>query len=147
MPAPTFTVSYDKSYIRKRIIETESGCWNWQRAVGSHGYGALSRGRLSHRVAYEAFIGPIPQWMLVLHHCDNRLCCNPEHLFLGSHGDNSKDAQRKGRMIQPPPKLTDAQVQEIRDQLVQGATQTSLALKYKVSQSHISCIGNFTRRI
>jgi len=51
----------------------------------------------AHRVAYKQFVGPIPGGMLVCHSCDNRLCCNPAHLFLGSPRDNTRDMIAKDR--------------------------------------------------
>lgn len=134
-----------QSYIRDRIEVMANGCWEWALAIGNHGYG-VSRMGLSHRLAYEAFIGPIPHRMLVLHRCDNRRCCNPDHLFLGTHQDNSQDALAKGRLILPPPKLTDEQVREIRERLCNGETQQVLATEYKVSQAQISRINTHLQR-
>jgi len=82
-------------------------CWNWtgKRQVlvdGRLGYGRLRRfGRqiYAHRRAYELAIGPIPDRMLVLHSCDNPACIRPEHLHLGTHSDNLREAWARG--IQP----------------------------------------------
>jgi hypothetical protein len=71
-------------------------CWEWQRSKDWNGYGLTHRG-IAHRLAYEAFVGPIPDGMLVLHTCDNPPCCNPAHLFLGTHFDNAADRDSKGR--------------------------------------------------
>ncbi len=51
----------------------------------------------AHRVAYTLAFGPIQPRMVVCHRCDNGLCCNPAHLFLGTAGDNSRDMMAKGR--------------------------------------------------
>jgi len=64
------------------------------------GYAMLGRkGRklYAHRVAWEEANGPIPEGMCVLHRCDNPPCVNPEHLFLGTHRDNTQDMLAKGR--------------------------------------------------
>jgi hypothetical protein len=68
----------------------------------SDGYGHLwdtrkKKVRYVHRIAWELASGPIPNGMLVLHRCDNRPCCNPKHLFLGTHADNVRDMLAKKR--------------------------------------------------
>jgi len=79
--------------------DAETGCWNWTRSRGSHGYGDFRNDghKLAHRWSYATFVGPIPDGMFVLHRCDNRRCVNPDHLFVGSADDNSKDMSAKGR--------------------------------------------------
>jgi hypothetical protein len=82
-----------------KIYKTQT-CWIWTGALIPKGYGMIGKdgGReLAHRVAYELFIGPIPEGMFVLHRCDNRRCVNPKHLFLGTNTDNMQDMIAKGR--------------------------------------------------
>lgn len=137
---------YDKDYIIQRTVIAASGCWEWQKAIGSHGYGALSRGRLAHRLAYELWHGELGMFELVMHSCDNRKCCNPNHLVKGKHGNNTNDAMEKGRLIIPPGKLTDEQVREIRRRVDNGESQTQIAKEFDCQQPHVSRICNFVRR-
>ena len=80
---------------------TESGCWIWLGATtGKSGYGHLRSGSKdlsAHRASWEIHFGDIPKKTYVLHRCDNKMCVNPNHLFLGHHRDNMMDMVRKGR--------------------------------------------------
>lgn len=51
----------------------------------------------THRASYEAFVGPVPPDMIVCHHCDTPRCIEPRHLFVGTHLDNARDRDAKGR--------------------------------------------------
>jgi hypothetical protein len=98
---------------------------------------------LAHRAAWDEANGPIPAGLFVCHHCDNRACINPDHLFLGTNADNMQDMRAKGRSsngIRPRgegcthSKLTEDQVREIRDRAAGGEPQRSIASDYGISQ-------------
>jgi hypothetical protein len=81
-----------------RVVKSE-GCWSWPGSK-TNGYGVIwGDGKMQqiHRVSWEFHNGNVPDGMCVLHHCDNRECSNPSHLFLGGRGDNNKDRASKGR--------------------------------------------------
>lgn len=138
-------------------------CWEWQGARNTSGYGTLKwEGKRvqAHRVAYFLTHGGIKLMTgfrdigkaaryrrFVLHRCDNKACCNPAHLFLGSMGTNLKDAYDKGRKVQPRgaahanAKLSTADVRAIRLCYIRGKVrQVDLAAHYRVSQRVISLV-------
>lgn len=93
--------------VQGKYEATEDGCWEWtaSRNEARRGYGQLNvdgRPVMAHRVMYELFVGPIPPGLCVCHHCDNPPCVRPDHLFLGTHGDNAKDRDMKGRTVIVP---------------------------------------------
>lgn len=81
-------------------IDKQTGCHLWMGHRDPGGYGRITVQRvrhLTHRLAWELKHGPIPEGMIVMHVCDNPRCCNPEHLKLGTRGDNNRDRHKKGR--------------------------------------------------
>ena len=131
-------------------VDKSGDCWLW---IGHRhnvdGYGRLSRWRitrtplLTHRYAWMLTRGPIPPGAWVLHHCDNRICVNPSHLFLGDAKANTYDMIRKGRASFYHPqfgeahgnaKLCDFDVRLIRQLLNYHASQRDIARLFNVSQ-------------
>ena len=78
-------------------IKTDSECWEWKKSKSLLGYGRWRKNTYCHRVAWIFTFGEIEDGMHVCHHCDNPSCCNPSHLFLGTHMDNMHDRDAKGR--------------------------------------------------
>jgi hypothetical protein len=90
----------DKLLFRIKINEVTQ-CWEWQGGTNNIGYGMIrddKKMRTAHRVSYEEHNDiKIPAGMCVCHQCDNPLCINPAHLFLGTRKQNTHDMIKKGR--------------------------------------------------
>lgn len=147
-----------------------SGCWLWRGALDARGYGRIGLGgstanrtgantAQTHRLAYEMWVGPIPDGLLVCHRCDVPACVRPNHLFVGTHADNSHDAVRKGRMRRgdrhwgrlhperlargernPRAKLTDNDVRAIVAKAHDGIPRPLLRQQFGVSKTTIDTI-------
>ncbi len=131
-------------------VNKTSGCWNWRASRDSHGYGRFSlNGRgagpvAAHRVSWVLEHGEI-DGAEVCHSCDNPACVNPNHLFIGTHSENMKDAQAKGRMkikSKGKPgsrhslaKLTEMQVLEMRKMKAAGVKNRRIAEFFGVCYS------------
>ena len=134
----------------KRVQKTET-CWLWTGNANLQGYGwcyMAGKMRRANRVSYIMFKGRIPKGMWVCHTCDNPRCVNPDHLFLGTPSDNSRDAFTKGRRqghsgeTRPMAKLTEEKVAQIRELRKQGQRPVDLAKVFGVRASVISSICN-----
>lgn len=103
IPQPDHPISETWRRVLARS-EREGDCLVWQgvRLRGRHGLVGVKRNGkwrtlYTHRVAWEATYGPVPEGMVVCHRCDNPPCVNPEHLFVGTQRDNLNDMRAKGR--------------------------------------------------
>lgn len=93
----------------KYTVDKSTGCWLWTACKTEDGYGSLSvwpKRLRAHRWSYQHHVGEIPDGMCVCHKCDNPICVNPDHLFLGTHQDNMADRNRKGRQHRPQGELS-----------------------------------------
>lgn len=134
-----------------RVIKRE-GCWGWSGSKYPGGYPKMpfnhSSHMLAHRYSFASYYGIEPGDMLVCHRCDNRECTNPEHLFLGSHQDNSNDKIAKGRARyvgqpggeNPNAVLSGEDVACIRRATLAGMANTEISRLFGVTHSQISTI-------
>lgn len=144
------------------------GCWLWTAGRFKKGYGGFYvDGQMvrAHRFAYEQFVGPVPDGLMVLHTCDVYTCVRPTHLYAGTREQNTADAVERGRFasgdrngartrpernaVRLYPErvargerankshLTDADVRAIRDLHAGGMTQTDLARRYGIHQGTV----------
>lgn len=150
---PHKTDSFHKYY----LPDPNTGCWLWTGKIKEWGdtrgyFRTGGKDRFAHRVSYEIFCGEIPKGMNVCHKCDVTICVNPDHLFLGTQGDNMRDCSHKGRSSKHivkwgdenvSSKLTDEQVAEIKS-LRFGPTY--YAKKFGIHPVHAGAIQRGTKR-
>lgn len=125
-------------------------CWEWIGLRNDSGYGMLSIGgvhRRAHRLAWErSNEREVPDGLCVLHRCDNRGCVRPDHLLLGTRGENNSDCAAKNRNAQGEvhhwAKLDEAQAAEIRSRARGGEDPRALAAEFGVSRSTVKDIEN-----
>lgn len=127
---------------RRGWTVSNTGCWVWEGATDGWGYGTLSLSgeqRGAHIVAYEVWVGPIEPGKILLHSCDNPPCINPAHLTQGTHRDNSKDRDNRGRSGSTV--LTVEQVREIRRLRAEtNLTLDQLGQQFGTSRDNVASI-------
>jgi hypothetical protein len=157
-----FPLRYVNGHNRRRYLTAEdlfyknitpgapNECWEWPLSHHDGGYGRVRHGSIeyrAHRLSYEIHHGPIPDGLCVCHTCDNRLCVNPAHLFLGTDRDNSDDKVAKNRQGRgnrmPHAKLNDEAVRQIRNLFATGNyLQRRLAEIFGVNDATIADVVN-----
>lgn len=144
-----FNYLVDKNGPTQEHMDTP--CWKWKGYVTPSGYGKLSyrnKNLPAHRASMILAHGEIPDGKIVCHHCDNPPCTNPSHLYFGTGSDNAADNINRGRgytvrgEMVGNSRLTAADIIDIRQRVVSGETQSSIAKEYGVDPSHISNIIN-----
>lgn len=93
------TLSESDRFNKSYKINQKTGCWENHAALKKNRYGTITFNGVhivAHRASYMKYIGEIPEGLKICHRCDNKPCCNPFHLFLGTQKDNMQDAQSKG---------------------------------------------------
>ena len=116
-----------------------NNCWLWTGAMNTCGYGWITRNNKqmnASRFAWQLVYGVIPNDMQVLHHCDNRACVNPGHLYLGTQSDNMTDRAMRGRC--KTHKLLPRDVKTMRVLNRYGVSQTKLCKIYSISSGSMS---------
>jgi hypothetical protein len=145
---------YRKKLVRDQLLEkvipdpSGSDCLLWIGArAGQMGYGVIGidgANQYVHRVVYQISHGEIPPNLLVRHTCDNPRCCNPTHLVLGTHRDNTNDAVVRGRIAlgekTAAAKLTAEEVKTIKARLASGETHEAIAKDFRVARSSVTRI-------
>lgn len=134
-------------------VEKMEKCWIWKGGKNKNQWGKKygtfqmeDKLMLAHRVSYEIFKEKIPEEKLVCHSCDVELCVNPSHLWLGTYKDNMEDMRKKGRgnfykgEESPGAKLTEKEIEEIKDLRNGGMMIKDIALLYNVTRHAIQNI-------
>lgn len=136
-------------FLAKVARDPTTGCWLWKGFVRFGGYPLIAIGRkraFAHRVSWKLFRGEIPAGKWVCHKCDVYACVNPDHLFLCTPAENSRDMSRKGRSCQGEKhfnaKLNADKVREIKARLGRGEKIRLIAALFGISRSTVENIKN-----
>lgn len=122
-------------------VVIQEGCWGWKASINHRGYGTMrfkNKKMNAHRVSWIIHTDIDPKDKNVCHSCDNRLCCNPKHLFLGTQQDNINDMMRKGRKKPlkgekcPWAKLTEKDIHMMLALFEKGHTNKSVGALFNI---------------
>lgn len=136
---------FDDKFISSHSMPVPfSGCFLWLKSCVKGGYGKTHKdGKtlLAHRAIWEARNGPVPEGKILCHTCDIPECVNPDHLFVGTHADNSADAVMKNRQAKGT-RITLAKIDDDTAIAIRGSagTNVEIANRFNVSQSLVGAI-------
>ena len=149
---PVSPLPIAKRFMDKVELIPFSTCWWWTASIHSSGYGQISSKdgpRLAHRLSYELHKGEIPKGMFVCHTCDERLCVNPDHLWLGNNQDNVDDMCAKDRVRHGEhhyaSKFSKKLIEEVKALSV-TMSQSKIGRKLGISQPYVCEIINGKKR-
>ena len=141
-----------KKSFEKHVIRQE-GCWGWKGPIAKNGYPVMSCRRTigpdrGHKASWIIHHGLVPKGKHVCHRCDNPICTNPDHLWVGTPKENNDDKIAKGRdnWVRPPhkvgaangaSKLTEDKVKEIKILLEKGLASRDIGARYDISKTHV----------
>lgn len=146
----------EKVLLSRIKVDPSTGCWNYALRPAKSGYGGISymgKGYLAHRLAAYVWLDfdytcfSYKTKSSVCHKCDNKLCINPAHLFIGTYRDNIKDMLQKNRSNHAKgsrvntSKLSEKQVLEIIELCKTNMRYREIANKYKVTIQSVHAIG------
>lgn len=153
------TQTTTQKFLEKIDVDKTSHCWTWTAQKDKDGYGTMmvninhkQKRMRAHRLSWQLYNHKeVPKGLLVLHHCDNPSCVNPDHLFLGTAKDNTQDMVKKGRKgynniggeRHPKARLDNEKVIQIRElYATKKYTQKELGKIFKVGGRQIGYIVN-----
>lgn len=154
-------IDFDSDHLYTRFwsqveVGEDNECWKWTGYVGGGGRSKTGLPRFmlkknyspinAYRVAYALYHQQqLDDISLIMHACDNPVCCNPHHLKEGTQKENMADCKAKGRIMNGTTKLTKDDVAAIRDLSKNGINNTQIAKLYPVGRTSISRIISGTR--
>jgi hypothetical protein len=128
------------------LAMTETSCWTWLGGLDWDGYGmgwdgAIKKTVRAHRLVYEILVGPIPTGKCLLHRCDNPVCVNPDHMFIGTIADNNRDMHAKGRAaVGEKHGMNKLSVEQVRAIRLAPEGYAQIAEKFEVSYGLVAAI-------
>ncbi len=132
------------AFIDAAMSANTDECINWPHSFNSNGYGQINicgSPAIVPRVILARSLGrPLSDGELTRHKCDNRKCINPRHIEVGSHLDNVRDMDSRGRRVTVWLKLNEGDVVKIRERLAAGETMQAIARSFSVRPSTIAKI-------
>lgn len=155
--SPPITARTIEKFWSRVTDRPADGCWEWP-SMEQRGYGAIYIGGdrsvrgmyAATRVSWVIHYGPIPDNLLVCHHCDNARCVRPDHLYLGDRRQNLRDAIDRGLVDyasvreknkgegNPAARLSEQEVLAMRRLAAQGVKHYVIADRFGVSRGHAS---------